>query len=95
MSRIFPAIVGAYAEQGLRNYRPYVRLDIRLTHSAAECRCRGFAAVAPGAGRERENIHHLQAIDVTIKINLCGRLPGRKFPSSWPPMPIQIILFYI
>ena len=23
-----------------------------------------------------------QIIDVTIKINLCGRLPGRKFPSN-------------
>ena len=46
---------------------------------------------------EREKfIHHKQINDVTIKIiNLCGRLPGRKFPSSWPPMLIQIILFYI
>ena len=41
--------------------------------------------------REREKfIHHMQINDVTIKINLCGRLPGRKFPSSWPA-----ILFYI
>jgi len=47
--------------------------------------------------REREKfIHHKQINDVTIKIiNLCGRLPGRKFPSGWPPMLIQIILFYI
>ena len=47
--------------------------------------------------REREKfINHKQINDVTIKIiNLCGRLPGRKFPSSWPPMLVQIILFYI
>jgi len=51
----------AYAEQGLRNYRPYVCLDIRLTHSAAACRCCGFAAVAPGAGREREKKYSPQS----------------------------------
>jgi len=46
--------------------------------------------------REKKFIHHrANNLDVTIKINLCGRLPGRKFPSSWPPMLIQIILFYI
>ena len=40
-------------------------------------------------------IDHKQINDVTIKIiNLCGRLPARKFPFSWPPMQIQIILFY-
>ena len=32
---------------------------------------------------------------MTIKINLCGRLPARKFPSSWPPMLTEIILSYI
>ena len=37
--------------------------------------------------RERKKIiHHKQVMDVTFKINLCGRLPRRKFPSSWPPM---------
>ena len=37
-----------------------------------------------------------QIISVTNKINLCGRLPGRKFPSSWPPMLIQMyIILYI
>ena len=48
-------------------------------------------------GREREKfIEHKQINDVTIKIiNSCGRLPARKFPSSWPPMQIQIILFYM
>jgi len=37
----------------------------------------------------------MQIINVTIKKNLCGRLPGRKFPSSWPPMLYKRILFYI
>ena len=35
-------------------------------------------------------------INVTIKVNLCGRLPEKKFPSSWPPMLIQMhIILYI
>jgi len=47
--------------------------------------------------REREKfINHKQINNVTIKIiNSCGRLPPRKIPSSWPPMQIQIILFYM
>jgi len=47
--------------------------------------------------REREKfINHKQINNVTIKIiNSCGRLPARKIPSSWPPMQIQIILFYM
>jgi len=49
--------------------------------------------------RERERkkfIDRKQINDVTIKIiNLCGRLPARKFLSRWPPMHIQIILFYM
>jgi len=46
--------------------------------------------------REKKFINHKQINDVTIKIiNLCGRLPTRKIPSSWPPMQIQIILFYM
>jgi len=47
--------------------------------------------------REREKfIDHKQINDVTIKIiNLRGRLPARKFLSRWPPMQIQIILFYM
>jgi len=48
-------------------------------------------------GRERGKkfIDHKQINDVTIKIiNLCGRLPARKFLSSWPPMLIQIIAYY-
>jgi len=46
--------------------------------------------------REKKIIEDKQINDVTIKIiNLCGRLKGRKFPSSWPPMLIQIILFYL
>jgi len=46
-------------------------------------------------GREKF-IDQKQINDVTIKIiNSCGRLPARKFPSSWPPMLIQIILFYM
>jgi len=46
---------------------------------------------------EREKfINHKQINNVTIKIiNSCGRLPARKIPSSWLPMQIQIILFYI
>jgi len=48
------------------------------------------------AEREREKfIDHKQINDVTIKIiNLCGRLPARKFLSSWPQMLIQIIAYY-
>jgi len=47
--------------------------------------------------REREKfINHKQINNVTIKIiNSYGRLPARKIPSSWPPMQIQIILFYM
>jgi len=33
-----------------------------------------------------------QIINITIKMNLCGRLPGRKFPSSWPPMLMQMYI---
>jgi len=33
-----------------------------------------------------------QIISVTNEMNLCGRLPGRKFPSSWPPMLIQMYI---
>ena len=39
-------------------------------------------------------IHHKANNHVTNKMNLCGRLPGRKFPSSWPPMLIQIITLF-
>ena len=47
-------------------------------------------------GEREKFIDHKQINDVTIKIiNSCGRLPARKFPSSWPPMQIQIILFYM
>ena len=46
--------------------------------------------------REREREQKLftteQIINVTIKLILCGRLPGRKFPSSWPPMLIQMYI---
>ena len=47
-----------------------------------------------GSQREREerNLFIKQIINVTNKINLCGRLPGRKFPSGWPPMLIQIYI---
>jgi len=42
--------------------------------------------------REKKNLFTTkQIINVTIKINLCGRLPG-KFPSSWPPMLIQMYI---
>jgi len=34
--------------------------------------------------RERNLFTTKQIINVTIKMNLCGRLPGRKFPSSLP-----------
>ena len=46
---------------------------------------------------EREKfIDHKQINDVTIKIiNLCGRLLARKFASSWLPVLIQTILFYM
>jgi len=45
--------------------------------------------------RGKKFIDHKQINDVTIKIiNLCGRLPARKFLSSWPPMLIQIIAYY-
>ena len=45
-----------------------------------------------GSVREREKklFTTKQIINITNKMNLCGRLPGRKFPSSWPPMLIQI-----
>ena len=37
--------------------------------------------------REERNLFTTkQIINVTNKINLCGRLPVRKFPSDWPPM---------
>ena len=46
--------------------------------------------------REREIYWPQADNNVTIKIiNSCGRLPARKIPSSWPPMQIQIILFYM
>jgi len=32
--------------------------------------------------REEKFITTKQIIDVTIKINLCGRQPGRKFPPG-------------
>jgi len=35
-----------------------------------------------------------QIISVTIKMNLWGRLPGRKFPPSWPPMLIQMYILH-
>ena len=58
---------------------------------ASTCPTRAPPVACP---RKRDKfIHHKQINDVTIKIiNLCGRLPGRKFPSSWPPVVIQIIL---
>ena len=77
-----------------------------LRESAYVCGC--VVAVIPakttepvalpfGLWRERDKfINHKQINDVTIKIiNSCCRLPVRKIPSSWPPMQIQIILFYI
>jgi len=48
-----------------------------------------------GVGHREKFIHH-KAVNVTDKMNSCGRLPGRKFPSSWPPMLIYTyISFYI
>ena len=53
----------------------------------------------PDSHNERERkkfINHKQINNVTMKIiNSCGRLPARKIQSSWPPMQIQIILFYM
>ena len=47
--------------------------------------------------REKKLFTTKQIINVTNKMKLCGRLSGRKFPSSWPPTQIQmyIKLFYI
>ena len=47
--------------------------------------------------RDREKfIDHKQINDVTIKIiNLCGRLPARKFPFSWQHMLVQLSLIHI
>ena len=46
--------------------------------------------------RERKKIiHHKQVMDVTFKINLCGRLPGRKFPSSGRPCYTNYTILYI
>jgi len=42
--------------------------------------------------KERNLFITEQIINVTNKMNLCGRLPGRKFPSSWPPMLIQMYI---
>jgi len=51
-----------------------------------------FAIVDPRERQERNLFTTKQIINVTNKINLCGRLPVRKFPSDWPPMLIQIYI---
>jgi len=54
-----------------------------------------YAAMQPcssWAEKERNLFTTKEIINVTIKMNLCGRLPGRKFPSSWPPMLTQMYI---
>ena len=51
-----------------------------------------FAIVDTREREERNLFTTKQIINVTNKINLCGRLPVRKFPSDWPPMLIQIYI---
>jgi len=81
----------------------YVLDWVQIPHDKAELcdvnrRNRPMGHVGRVHSREREKnlFTTKQIISVTIKMNLCGRLPGRKFPSSWPPILIQIyIILYI
>ena len=42
--------------------------------------------------RERDLFTTKQIINVTNKVTLCGRLPGRKFPFSWLSMLRQMYI---
>jgi len=56
------------------------------------CVTQGAFTAAELREREKNLFTAKQIINVTNKMNLCGRLPGRKFPSSRPPMLIQICI---
>ena len=42
--------------------------------------------------KERDLFTTKQIINVTNKVTLCGRLPGRKFPFSWLSMLRQMYI---
>ena len=56
------------------------------------CVTQGAFAAAELRERKKNLFTAKQIINVTNKMNLCGRLPGRKFPSSRPPMLIQMCI---
>jgi len=54
------------------------------------------ARPGPTVEREKNLFTTKQIVNVTIEKNLFDTLPGRKFPSSWPPMLTQMyIVLYI